>query len=255
MYGFNSNAGNDLFDFSHNAFPFMTIYDAGGNDTLDFSGFNASTFIDLHAGEFSSAAQAVPTAEAINAKDHQVIEPIFGPQAELSQSDVDSISSSYIAYNEANIAGDTGVSGIDATEYNNISIAYGTVIENAIGGSARDLLWGNEVANVLKGMGGNDVLDGYEGADKLYGGAGADTFMFHNLETGDQIMDFATGVDHIDVSAFGFTSYIGSAAFDHTAGELRFANGVLSGDINGDGHVDFAVSVHGSAVHAGDLIL
>jgi serralysin len=255
VYGFNSNAGNGLYDFNQNPFPYLTIYDAGGNDTLDLSGFHAGMFIDLHAGEFSSAAQAVPTADAINAKVHDVIDPIFGVQPDIGQSDVTAISNSYIAYNASQLGLDTGVSGVNATEYNNISIAYGTVIENAIGGSARDVLWGNEVDNVLKGGAGKDVLDGFEGADKLYGGVGADTFQFHNLETHDQIMDFATGVDHIDVSAFGFTDFIGSDAFDGGAGELRYDAGVLSGDLNGDGHADFAVAVHGSDVHVGDLIL
>jgi serralysin len=255
VYGFNSNAGNALYDFNHNPFPYLTIYDAGGNDTLDFSGFHASMFIDLHAGEFSSAAQAVPTADAINAKVHEVIDPVFGEQPDISQADVTAISNSYIAYNAYELGLDTGVAGVNATEYNNISIAYGTVIENAIGGSARDVLWGNEVDNVLKGGAGKDVLDGFEGADTLYGGAGNDTFQFHNLETHDKIMDFATGVDHVDVSAFGFTDFIGNAAFDGNAGELRFDHGVLSGDLNGDGIADFAVEVHGSAVHAGDLIL
>jgi serralysin len=254
VYGFNSNAGNALYDFNQNPFPYLTIYDAGGNDTLDFSGFKASMFIDLHAGEFSSAAQAVPTAAAVNAKVHDVIDPIFGPQGDLTQAQVTSISKSYIAYNEASIAGETGVSGVTATEYNNVSIAYGTVIENAIGGSARDLLWGNAVANVLKGLGGNDVLDGFAGADTLYGGAGGDTFVFHNVETGDQIMDFGSG-DHIDVSAFGFSKFIGGNAFHHKAGELRYDHGVLAGDLNGDGLADFAVAVHGGTVHAGDLIL
>lgn len=255
VYGFHSNAGNAVYDFSQNPFPYETIYDAGGNDTIDLSGFHASTFIDLHAGEFSSAAQAVPTADAINAKVHDVIDPVFGPQPDLSQAAVTAISNSYIAYNEANLAFDTGTSGIDATEYNNVSIAYGTVIENATGGTARDLLWGNEVGNVLKGLAGDDVLDGFEGNDTLWGGAGADTFQFHNLETGDTIADFQTGIDHIDLQAFGFTSFIGDADFSDTAGELRFDDGVLSGDLNGDGHGDFAVMVHGSDVAVGDLIL
>ena len=255
VYGFHSNAGNAVYDFNQNPFPYLTIYDAGGKDTINMSGFKASVFIDLHAGEFSSAAQAVPSADAINAKTHEVIDPIFGPQDDWSQADVTAISNSYIAYNAYELAQDTGVSGVNATEYNNISIAYGTVIENATGGSARDVLWGNEVANVLRGGGGKDVLDGFEGADKLYGGTGADTFQFHNLETHDQIMDFATGKDHIDVSAFGFSSFMDNAAFDGTAGELRYDSGVLSGDLNGDGHADFAVTVHGTDVHAGDLIL
>ena len=56
-----------------------------------------------------------------------------------------------------------------------MSIARGTIIENAIGGSAGDQLIGNDVANVLTGNGGNDTLIGNGGDDFLVGGAGADT--------------------------------------------------------------------------------
>jgi hypothetical protein len=34
--------------------PALTIYDSGGNDTLDCSGYSAAQTIDLHAGAFSS---------------------------------------------------------------------------------------------------------------------------------------------------------------------------------------------------------
>ena len=39
-YGFHSTADRDVFDFYTNINPFLTIYDAGGHDTLDLSGFN-----------------------------------------------------------------------------------------------------------------------------------------------------------------------------------------------------------------------
>jgi len=52
--------------------------------------------------------------------------------------------------NDLAIVGETPVTGIRTTEYQNVSIAYGVTIEDATGGSARDLLWGNDVANVLK---------------------------------------------------------------------------------------------------------
>jgi len=258
VYGFNSNAGNVVYDFAHNPFPYLSIYDAGGNDTIDLSGFNAGVYLDLHAGEFSSAGQGPLDAATVNAaRDHLSAEApdFFGTLSHLTQSQINATMNSYRAYNASSIASDTGVTGVNATETNNISIAYGTTIENGVGGSARDVIWGNEVANVLKGMGGNDVLDGFEGNDTLWGGDGSDTFQFHNLEKGDTIADFATGVDKIDVHAFGFTSYLGNAAFTHHAGELRFDAGVLSGDLNGDGVADFAVTVHGSDVHVGDLVL
>lgn len=57
----------------------------------------------------------------------------------------------------------------------NLSIALGTIIENARGGSGRDTLIGNDAANVLTGGNGNDVLDGGNGGDTaVYAGNLAD---------------------------------------------------------------------------------
>ena len=54
VYGFNSNAGA-VFSFStYSPAPALTIYDNGGTDTLDCSGYSAAQTIDLHAGAFSS---------------------------------------------------------------------------------------------------------------------------------------------------------------------------------------------------------
>ncbi|PZQ47116.1 MAG: hypothetical protein DI556_18005 [Rhodovulum sulfidophilum] len=57
----------------------------------------------------------------------------------------------------------------------NMSIAVGTVIENAKGGSGADVLTGNSAANVLYGLGGADQILGGSGKDTLRGGAGNDT--------------------------------------------------------------------------------
>src|SRR5882757_708764 len=52
-YGFHSNTGRDVFDFTIDTAPIVTIWDAGGNDTLDLSGYSANQRIDLHAGTYS----------------------------------------------------------------------------------------------------------------------------------------------------------------------------------------------------------
>ncbi len=56
VYGFNSTADREVYDFSVNEHPIMAIYDAGGFNTLDVSGFSQNAVIDLHAGAFSSVA-------------------------------------------------------------------------------------------------------------------------------------------------------------------------------------------------------
>lgn len=55
----------------------------------------------------------------------------------------------------------------------NVSIARGSVIENAIGGSGVDVLVGNAVANTLDGGSGISTLNGAAGNDRLILGSGA----------------------------------------------------------------------------------
>jgi serralysin len=261
-YGFNSTAGNALYDFNLNPYPMLSVYDAGGKDTIDLSGFTAGQFIDLHAGSFSSIGQGIPSLAKVNAD-----RAMWNAQAGTSPTDVywlapitEAAYASLVATRPADIENrielTTGVADINATEFKNFSIAYGVTIENAIGGSARDLIWGNQVANRLEGRGGDDVLNGYEGADTLVGGTGNDTFQFsHMKDLGNKITDFATG-DKIDVSKFDTDAalagdqafaFIGSAAFSNVAGQLRYANGVVQGDVNGDGVADFSVIIENNA--------
>ncbi|MEZ0241770.1 MAG: calcium-binding protein, partial [Sphingomonas sp.] len=82
-----------------------------------------------------------------------------------------------------------------------------TGIENLEGSAYADHLTGSTSGNILTGGDGNDVLDGRGGPDKLYGGDGADTFVFQPGAGGDRIFDFVPGVDKIDFTACGFTSF------------------------------------------------
>lgn len=63
--------------------------------------------------------------------------------------------------------GDNTNTNADITDalQNVISVAQGTVIENAIGGTGADTITGNAVSNVLTGNAGNDILDGGDGID------------------------------------------------------------------------------------------
>jgi serralysin len=54
IYGFHSNAGQ-IYDFSNYLYaPSFTIYDSGGNNTLDCSGYAGSQTINLNPGTWSS---------------------------------------------------------------------------------------------------------------------------------------------------------------------------------------------------------
>ena len=156
-------------------------------------------------------------------------------------------------------------------------------VENLVGSRHNDRLQGNSAVNDLKGgdggdylfgMGGNDVLNGGRGGDDLTGGAGADIFRIWDLGTGteaDEIMDFATGVDRIDLSGFFSNArtnhwassaqpapdLIGSAGFsgDGDAQVRVFQqSGLTRVQLDfGDGIADVDVLVHG-IVAAGDFL-
>ncbi|WP_067681124.1 M10 family metallopeptidase [Tsuneonella dongtanensis] len=167
-YGFNSTADRDVFDFSTNINPFLTIYDAGGHDTLDLSGWTRNSVLDLREGEFSSGFGQVVNAAELNA--------LYG--LNLTQ-----------AFWDALFEGRTSNPGFLS---DNIGIAIGTVIEDGITGSGNDRLIGNAVGNVLNGGKGNDIYTG---------NAGADTFVIGEAGFLDTITDFKSGEDKLDLSA------------------------------------------------------
>jgi Ca2+-binding RTX toxin-like protein len=55
-----------------------------------------------------------------------------------------------------------------------VTVNFGTLIEDAVGSPFDDRLVGNGVGNLLEGGGGNDTLEGGVGDDTLWGGAGDD---------------------------------------------------------------------------------
>jgi serralysin len=134
--------------------------------------------------------------------------------------------------------------------------------DDVVGFKGDDKLFGGNGKDLLEGGNGKDQLTGGKGVDHMWGGGGNDHFIFTDVnETGvgsgnrDIIKDFENG-DKIDLSAAGSFTFIGSAGFSNTAGELRFENGVVSGDVDGDGNADFQIEVKGvNSLQGSDFIL
>ncbi|BAN50082.1 S-layer family protein [Metapseudomonas resinovorans] len=136
--------------------------------------------------------------------------------------------------------------------------------ENLTGSAFNDRLTGNAAANVLVGGG---------GTDQLTGGAGADLFAFAALSDmgigalRDVITDFrSSDGDRIVLSAIDARpgtvandafSFIGSAAFSATdaTGQLRFANGILSGSTDADAAAEFEISLVGVSTLTAESII
>ncbi|QIK78967.1 hypothetical protein G7077_08730 [Sphingomonas piscis] len=234
VYGFGSTADRAVFDFSINKNPFLTIYDAGGTDMLDLSGFTGGRItLDLRPGAFSTGYN-------------------YGVEAEL-----DTVGLGNLTQAQWNALYDGVLGSNPGFLSDNIGIAYNTTVENGRTGAGNDVLRGNDVANSLFGG---------AGADNYTGAGGADRFVIEQIGFTDTITDFAAGVDKIDLkaidavtgggdNAFGF---IGSAAFT-AAGQLRTytTSGVnyVAGDVDGNGVADFVINLGSANVAAGDFFL
>lgn len=75
----------------------------------------------------------------------------------------------------------------------NLAIAFGAEIENAIGGRGNDIIVGNGLANRLVGGGGRDALHGGAGDDQLIGSGGRDRL---NGDAGDDTYVFRGRFGH-----------------------------------------------------------
>lgn len=140
------------------------------------------------------------------------------------------------------------------------------------GDGGNDRLSGGAGADFLSGGVGADRMVGGSGADDLQGGTGSDTFVFERLSDSrglsgrDEISDFTRGIDKIDLSLIdaksGVTgnqafSFVGSAAFSGAQGQLRYVNGHVYGDTNGDRASDFSIDLSNipASLSASDFIL
>ncbi|EWY35780.1 hypothetical protein N825_34355 [Skermanella stibiiresistens SB22] len=145
------------------------------------------------------------------------------------------------------------------------------LVNTLIGNGANNILNASSGNDSLSGGLGNDILIGGAGTDQLEGGGGADVFDFNAISESavgtarDVIKDFLRSTDKIDFSTIDADtsvdgnqafSFIGAGAFTSTAGHLRFASGLLQGDVNGDQIADIEVSVVGvTTAVANDFVL
>ena len=130
MYGVNTEyrTGDDIYTVTYESHDVVTIWDAGGHDTIDLSMTEGNSSIDMHEG-------------TINSADMKDTEPFY-------------------------------------TGEQNLSIAYGVVIEDLLTGSGDDTVIDNEVDNfiftgtgndvIYLGSGGIDTVDGGEDIDIIY---------------------------------------------------------------------------------------
>ncbi|MBK8190393.1 MAG: S8 family serine peptidase [Vampirovibrionales bacterium] len=116
-----------------------------------------------------------------------------------------------------------------------LSIQAGSVIENAIGGDANDVITGNYANNTLYGGRGNDVLDGGAGVDTLIGGKGDDIYYVDTLQ--DVVVE--NPGEGYDIIYSTLNTYVLSANVER----LQFITGGSS--ITGSAGADTVYGTHG----------
>lgn len=183
VYGFHSNAG-PVYDFTGLSAPSsLTIYDSGGTDTLDCSGYAVAQTIDLRGAGF--------------------------------------------------LPGEAGFSSIGGAVHN-VSIYYTSVIENAVGGSGADTIYGNAAANTIDGGGGTDTMAG---------GAGDDIYLVDSVF--DTVNENAgEGYDYVKCTATSYTlganverlNYLGNSTANFSGYGNALDNWITGW--NGNDHLD-----------------
>lgn len=141
------------------------------------------------------------------------------------------------------------------------------------GNNLNNIINGNIGNNRLIGRGGRDTLEGGLGKDRLTGGTQADRYLLrragHSLPGSsrrDVITDFRRSEgDRIDLARIDANSrasgnqafrWIGGKSFTGIPGQLRYSNGIVAGDLNGDKKTDFEIQLIGSpSLSAAQIIL
>jgi len=237
LYGANMShaTGNDVYKYSSDTPVFATIWDAGGNDTLQQEG-SQDAVIDLRGGDHMSrmglftsysatfSKSALESALGGTISDWYGVYTVDGHEHRVGH--VTHAGDDYTYYADPSMPANTTVAikvdyskagdsttlseGIadldnvgvpDASMAYNIGIAFGVVIEDAIGGSGNDVIWGNVAANTIETGDGNDVLE-YDTAANI---------------NGDTITDFSAS-DTLNIAALHLDE--ASVAWDSSAHKL-----------------------------------
>lgn len=235
VYGFNSNADQPWFR-AHAAGDALVfaIWDAGGVDTLDFSGYGQNQTIDLRQGAFShvggfggnvSIALGVVIENAIGGSGDDLI---FGGAGDnvitggLGNDRVDgglgidtfvlsgprSAYSFHALYNSVFVIGPDGTDELSNIEFLRFSdgtrVFVGSESITVTGDLTDDVVNGASFSDTLRGGAGDDILNGFDGPDDLIGGAGDDQIYGGagddeiDGDLGDDIIDGGAGRDWLD---------------------------------------------------------
>ena len=177
-YGFHSNvtgAVSAIYDFNLNANPILTLFDSGGIDTLDLSGWSSASSISLVAGSFSSG----------NSMTNNI-----------------AIAYTFVIENAVGGAGNDSILGNGTANL-------------LQGGSGNDNLNGSSGDDSLDGGTGSDTLEGGLGTDiAIFSGTYASYTITFNAVTGSyRLVDGGGAADTVtNVESFQFADQVRPAS-------------------------------------------
>jgi Ca2+-binding RTX toxin-like protein len=252
--------GGTTTDYLHGAAGHDTINGGDGDDELhggnDHDILNGGSGSDLMYGGYGNDVFYV------DYEGDTIVELIAEGTDHVYTSLTDYMLSDHVEILTFNGVGDPDLNFIGSNVGNILNGKGGDDILDGLGGV--DELYGNAGNDVLHGGSGTDLLVGGSGADVLCGGTDGDLFRFSPGDTGtgaaaDTITDFVNYADKIDLIGIDANSgaagdqafsWIGTAAFSGTAGELRYyfdgTDTWIQGDYTGDGISDFDIVLTGS---------
>jgi serralysin len=160
-YGFNNDSGREAFDASLHPNVAYTVFDSGGIDTLDYSGFESNQLINLNPETFSNVGSGI--GNVVIARGVTIEKAIGGSGADtiIGNSASNGLAGGAGADTLIGADGDDILSADAATSFDN-----GTTVDELYGGAGNDF--------IFSGFG--DIVDGGEGFDTVglsYVGASA----------------------------------------------------------------------------------
>jgi serralysin len=197
VYGFNATAGRPWFEASAEVRPVFAVWDAGGTDTFDFSGYLQDQRIDLRAGFFSDVGGLVGNVAVAqgavieNARGGLGADRIQGNAADNALHGGAGADTLQGFEGRDYLRGEVGADSLSGGEgFDDLNGNIGA--DTVAGGPGDDWVVGGQDDDLLSGDGGDDIVYGNLGDDTAAGGAGAD------LMRGGQGHDWLEGGDGDD---------------------------------------------------------